>query len=303
MKFALIIPTRNAGKEWETSIASIRQQSLQPDSVLIVDSSSEDLTVQASERAGFSVHIIPVGEFDHGATRQKATELCPGHDIYLFLTQDAIPADPDAFKNIIKAFENDHVGMAYGRQLPRHGAGLIESHARYFNYPEKSNVRSIADKDQFGMKTVFASNSFAAYRISALRDVCGFPSDSIVSEDMYVAAKMLWKGWFLAYCANACVYHSHGYSLVQEFGRYFDIGVFNSREPWVRIEFGGAESEGSRFVKSEVNFLFKKSPWLIPEALLRTVLKFLGYRLGLLESRIPRGICQAVSMQKHYWRE
>lgn len=76
---------------------------------------------------------------------------------------------------------------------------------------------------------------------------------------MYVAAKMLKCGWKVAYCANATVYHSHNYSLLDEFRRYFDIGVFNAREPWVLAEFGVAESEGVKFIRSEFLFLFRKN--------------------------------------------
>ena len=43
------------------------------------------------------------------------------------------------------------------------------------------------------MKTAFNSNSFAAYRRKALKDVGGFPINTILSEDMYVTAKMLLK--------------------------------------------------------------------------------------------------------------
>lgn len=303
MKFSLIIPTRNAGSGWNECISAIRNQSVEPDKILVIDSTSIDDTAKLAREAGFSVEVIAPSNFNHGATRQSGVRQCSAVDIHVFITQDAILADADALKNLIAAFENPNVGMAYGRQLPRRGAGLLESHARYFNYPKKSGVRSMADRHRLGMKTVFTSNSFAAYRASALDDAGGFPGDTIVSEDMYVAARMLQKNWRLAYCADALVYHSHGYSLGQEFGRYFDIGVFNSRESWIRREFGNAESEGSRFLRSELSFVLKSNPWLLPEAMLRTGLKFLGYRLGLLEARIPFSICKALSMQKHYWRE
>ena len=84
------------------------------------------------------------------------------------------------------------------------------------------------------MKTAFNSNSFAAYRRKALKDVGGFPINTILSEDMYVTAKMLLKNWSVAYCADAKVYHSHNYTIWQEFKRYFDIGVFHAKEAWIR---------------------------------------------------------------------
>jgi len=302
VKFSVIVPTYNPGVLWDSWIKALEQQSMQPEKVLVIDSSSDDETVARSRQAGFDVFVIPREEFNHGATRQLAADMCPSIDVLVFLTQDSIFASPNSLENIVSAFGNLKVGLSYGRQLPRKTANPIESHARIYNYPDKSAVRGFQDKRNLGMKTAFASNSFAAYRSEALREVGGFPDSTIVSEDMYVAARMLIHGWYIAYCSDSTVYHSHDYSWFQEFQRYFDIGVFNARESWIRREFGSAESEGGKFVKSELRYLLAHNPLLIPEALLRTCFKLLGYRLGLAESGLPLGIKRAFSMQKAYWR-
>jgi rhamnosyltransferase len=301
VQFSIIVPTLNAGNEWGNWIDAVKMQSVQPQSVLVVDSSSDDDTVRKSLDADFDVRVIPRSEFNHGATRQFAVEQLSEIEICIFLTQDSILADANATKNIIAPFESPQLGMAYGRQLPKPEAGLIEAHARSFNYPPEPAIRSFDDRHRLGIKAAFTSNSFSAYRKTALAEVGGFPSKTIVSEDMYVAAKMLINGWQVAYCADALAFHSHGYTLFQELQRYFDIGVFNSREPWIRQKFGAAESEGGRFVKSELRFLINNNPLLIPEAGFRTILKLFGYRLGIYESRIPRALKRVLSMQKGYW--
>jgi rhamnosyltransferase len=185
--------------------------------------------------------------------------------------------------------------------LPRKSAGPIEAHARLFNYPPESLLKSSADIPSLGIKAAFISNSFAAYRCSALREVHGFPMNTIVSEDTYVAAMMIEAGWKIKYCADAAVYHSHNYTMTQEFQRYFDLGVFHSREPWIRGRFGHAEGEGRKFVLSKLTFLRKKNKWLIPSALLRTVIKYLGFRLGFCEAYLPIKLKVWLSMQKNYW--
>lgn len=303
MKIALIVPTLNAGEYWDKWIDSVTCQSLKPLYVQVIDSCSSDETVNKSIKAGFNVKTISRREFNHGATRQSAVDELKQFDILIFLTQDAILKNLSSLEEIIKPFSNDdRIGVTYGRQLPRSGAGLIESHARYFNYSDVSEVRSFKDSASLGIKAAFTSNSFAAYRKTALLEVGGFPFNTIVSEDMFVAAKMLEKNWKIAYCADAQVYHSHCYTVFQEFQRYFDIGVFNARERWLRQEFGEAESEGYRFVLSEFKFLLKNNSLLIPLALLRTIFKFLGYKLGLSECRIPVPVKRALSMQKTYWK-
>lgn len=301
MKYSIVVPTYNPGEQWLDWVNALKTQSVKPEVILVIDSSSEDDTVLVSRDNGFNVKVIPKSEFNHGGTRQQGIDMLDESEFIVFLTQDSILADTDTIRNLMSAFDDANVALAYGRQLPRQGAGLIESHARSFNYTAKSRINTYEDRFELGLKTPFTSNSFSAYRRSALIGIGGFPDNTIVSEDMYVAAKMLMNEWKIAYCADALVYHSHGYTMFQEFQRYFDIGVFNARESWIRKSFGGAESEGGRFVKSELLFLLKKKPILIPQAILRTVVKLLGYRLGLKESVIPVKIKRLLSMQKAYW--
>lgn len=57
-----------------------------------------------------------------------------------------------------------------------------------------------------------------------------FATPSILSKDTNVAAKMILVEYSIAYVAEAMVYHSHDYTILEEFKRYFDIGVFYGRE-------------------------------------------------------------------------
>lgn len=301
LKIGLCVPTLNAGDEWKEWLKVFLRQNCGLDVVLVIDSSSEDHTVDLARAAGLGVHQIEKASFNHGATRQLGVSLMIDVDIVVFLTQDAILASPDSINNLISTFDNPDVGAAYGRQLPRKTASYIEAHSREFNYPDKSRINSLDDSKKLGIKTAFISNSFAAYRCAALEEVGGFPLNTILGEDTYVAAKMLLNGWKIAYCAEAVVYHSHDYSYLEEFRRYFDIGVFHSRERWFRDELGQAEGEGMRYVKSEVKYLLRRNFLLIPSALLRTVFKLLGYRFGLSENNIPLKIRPHLSMHKGYW--
>jgi rhamnosyltransferase len=100
---------------------------------------------------------------------------------------------------------------------------------------------------------------------------------------MFVACKMLQQGYNIAYQADAIVYHSHSYSLSQEFKRYFDMGKFHTQEQWILDDFGKAEGEGKKFVISEIKYLVKNGNfYLLPLMVIRTAFKFLGYKIGSL---------------------
>ena len=300
-KVALIIPTLNGGEVWLRCLDALRQQVPPPEYVLIVDSGSKDGTDVAALENGFEVLRLTKGTFDHGGTRQMAANRLAAFDVLVYLTQDAVLSDSNALAQLVAPFADLRVGATYGRQLPRLGSGAIEAHARLFNYPPQSNKRTIADKTRMGIKAAFTSNSFAAYRATALAAVGGFPESLILGEDMVVAARMLQAGWAVAYVAEAQVWHSHGYTLLQEFKRYFDIGVMHQDQAWILRDFGKPEGEGGRFVRSEIVYLKDHAPWLLPSAFVRTLAKYLGYKLGQHSSSLPLSIKRKLSMHRGFW--
>lgn len=302
MRIALIIPTRNASGFLDRLLPALASQTLQPDEFLVVDSASRDDGVARLRAAGARVEVIDAATFNHGGTRRMASQMVDA-DVLIFLTQDAIPDTPESFANLCaELLAEPDIGMAYGRQLPHANAGLLAIQARRFNYPPLSRSKRMEDAAQLGIKTCFSSDSFSAYRRVALDAVGGFPEDVIGSEDAYVAGKQLLAGYAVRYAASACVQHSHNYRLMEEFRRYFDIGVFYGRERWIAQAFGGAGGEGRRYVQAEIAALREAgASHRVPEVLLRSALKLLGYRLGHLERYLPRGLKRRISMFATYW--
>ncbi|MGI4021464.1 MAG: glycosyltransferase family 2 protein [Janthinobacterium lividum] len=298
---ALCIPTYNAGKHWIEVLESIKFQDIQPQKKIIVDSGSSDDTVALAKKFGFEVHHISKQEFNHGKTRQQLVNLAFDTDICVFLTQDAILSSNCSIKNLISVFDNENLGIAYGRQLPHKKAKPLEIHARTYNYPPASNTLVIGDQKTLGFKVFFCSNSFSAYKLSALKNVGGFPLDSIMGEDAIVAAKMLKAGYKKAYVATASVYHSHSYSLIEEFKRYFDTRVFHEQNTWIIKEYGKPTGEGLKFVKSELLFVLKNSPRSIIKSVTSIFAKWLGYKVGKYYKIIPITFIKRISMHKSYW--
>lgn len=301
IRTALIIPTFNGGDLFAQLLRSLEEQTYQPQAKIVIDSGSSDGTAGLAEAHGFKVRAVAPQEFNHGTTRQLGLVDAAEAEFLIYLTQDAVLADKDSLAKLLAAFDDGMVGVVYGRQLPRPGAGPIEAHARLFNYSGQSRIKSMEDAPALGIKTPFSSDSFAAYRRKALEEVGGFPEGVIQSEDMYVAAKMLLAGWKNVYCAEAVVYHSHALSYRQEFRRYFDTGVFHARNPWIRQQFGGAGGEGRRFVQSQLGLLLRRHIWLIPSAVIRTAIKAVAFQMGLKERRLPVLLKTKISHSPGFW--
>lgn len=301
MKYYIAIPTYNGGEVWKSTVEEILKYAPPGLFVHVIDSSSKDGTATIAEKAGFDVLTIAGSDFNHGGTRNQAVEKYIDHyDVVIFLTQDAIPQQ-NFVEEIISVFADSSIACAYGRQLPHTDANPLARHARSFSYPEKGYICGKEDIAAMGLKTVFMSNSFSAYRLSAFKEIGGFPSNTILCEDMFFTAKAILAGYKVAYVAKATVRHSHNYTPSEEFKRYFDIGVFHKDEPWIRKNIGGAGGEGKKFIFSEIKFLLKHAPFWIPLACINNIMKITGYKLGQQYQRIPKKIIKSFSMHKRYW--
>lgn len=303
MKLALLVPTFNAGTDWQKVLDSINSQNIKFDYKTIVDSGSTDNTVNLALKFGFKVISIDKSEFNHGATRQLLADSATDAEICVFLTQDAILATSQSIQNLVDVFSNPEIGMAYGRQLPHVNAQPLEIHARLYNYPEVSHIIGIEDQSQLGFKAFFSSDSFSAYRKTSLMAVGGFPPDSIMGEDAIVAARMLKAGYKKAYAGNATVYHSHSYTLTEEFKRYFDTRVFHEQNLWMLKEYGKPTGEGLKFIKSELKYALNNAPGSLLKSVTSIFAKWLGYNSGRFFNKMPIFLVKKLSMHSFYWKK
>lgn len=294
---SIIIPTYNAAPYITNLLEALEQQIFTDAEVVVIDSSSQDNTIAIAQSHGARTLSIPKQEFDHGLTRTIGAKQTQG-DILVYLTQDALPLGRNSLAKLIEPFGDDRlVGVTFGRQLPRADATPFGQHLRLFNYPAISYRRSLSDCAGHGIRAAFCSNSFAAYRKSALEEVGWFKGGLLMGEDMHACARMLLKGYKVVYAADAAVLHSHNYSIKQEFKRYFDMGVFLHKESWILDTFGKAEGEGLRFTRSEIAYLFEKRLYgYLHASLIRAGAKWLGYRLGHCHQLLPRALLKLVSM-------
>ena len=301
-RFALCIPVLNPGRWVDRLIGGIEAQTAAPERIIVIDSSSTDGSVERFSKLGAQIVTIPRVHFDHGGTRNMALDLSDA-EVIMYLTQDSIPADEHAFATLIAGLmAGEQIGVAYGRQLARPDAApRVQAH-RVFNYPDEPARRTADDIARLGIRAAFSSDSWDAYRRSALEDIGRFPSRIIGSEDRWAAARLLQRGWEVAYVPEACVEHSHDYRPMEDFRRYFDIGVMHSSEPWFVEWVGNAEREGIALVRRQAAAL-RSAGVRAPTARVtaRAAVSWLGFRLGRAYKRLPNAVCRWCSMNKGYW--
>ncbi|MDY2591070.1 MAG: glycosyltransferase [Agathobacter sp.] len=277
---SVIIPTLNAQKYIEKLIDKLKAQKLEQElEIIVIDSASDDKTVQIARDAGARVLEINRAEFDHGGTRNLGWRSAKG-EIICFMTQDALPVDDLYLTNLIQGFEDNDVVMISGRQVPKSDANYVERLTRAFNYPAISIVRSQKDIESMGIKAYFFSDVCAAYRRSFLEETGGFDSPIISNEDMLLAAKALQAGYRVRYEAKAEVYHSHNFSLRYQYCRNFDVAVFMEMYKDI-VKGDGTTGEGIRMVLYTEKELFLHLHFVsMFRCVFESAAKFLGNRAG-----------------------
>lgn len=245
---SVIIPTLNASLYIEKQLEQIFRQTVEVDEVIIVDSESEDNTVELTGKYD-KVRVIHVkrSEFDHGKTRDYAIRNSTGQ-IVILMTQDAVLEDVSCFEYLVDTLRDKKIAQVTARQLPRKDANIMERLIREFNYPDKSNVRSQADVRNMGIKTFFSSDVCAAYNKDTYFKLGGFDYPLKTNEDMFFAARVIQAGYMVAYNADAEVVHSHNFTLKQQYRRNYIQGyeLENHKNLLLNVS---ENSEGMKLVK------------------------------------------------------
>lgn len=306
MKIDVIIPLYKPGKELFELLDMLKKQTQVIQNIILMNTEEkyfEQLTYGTDFVHAYpnvKVYHLSKKEFDHGKTRHMGVKKSDA-DVFVTMTQDALPTNEKLIEKLIANLDGK-VAVAYARQLPREDCRLEERLSRDFNYPSEPRVKTAEDLETLGIKTYFCSNVCAAYRRDIYEELGGFVKRAIFNEDMIYAAKVIEKGYAVAYEAEAEVIHSHNYSNMQQLHRNFDMGVSQAehREIFEKVP---SESEGMKLVKSTTKELMKqKMWWRIPCFYMQCASKYAGYFMGKHYKRLPRKLILFLTSNKEYWK-
>lgn len=305
-KVNVIIPTYKPDEKFLRLINRLEKQTVKPERIIIVNTEQKyfDRLIYGThfleEHKTVEIHHISRREFDHGRTRHLGMKKADS-EFVLLMTQDAVPADDKLIEQLLMAFQEEGVAVAYARQLPDKNSGVIESYTRQFNYPPQGMVKSKEDIEKLGIKTYFCSNVCAMYKKSIYEELGGFVRHTIFNEDMIFAAGAIKAGHKIAYRAQAQVIHSHNYTGKEQLKRNFDLGVSQAQHPEI---FTGISSgqEGTRLVKETAAYLRKSgnSKYLF-RLVVQSGCKYLGYLLGKNYKKLPKKMVLGLTSDKTFW--
>lgn len=307
MKVDVIIPTYKPEERFFEMIGRLEKQTVPVNRIIVMNTEQKEFEKKTDSKAFLKAHPkvsllhLSQSEFDHGGTRNAGIAKSDS-DVFLCMTQDALPAGDRLIENLTKAlYAQENVAAAYARQLPEKDCGVLERYTRQFNYPDQSCVKGKEDIPALGIKTFFCSNVCAAYRREIFDRLGGFVEHTIFNEDMICAAGAVKAGYRIAYAADALVIHSHNYTAWQQFCRNFDLGVSHAQYPEIFADVP-PENEGMKLVAQTAGYLCRKHPLFLPKLFLHSGMKWMGYRMGKKYEKLPVGLVKRLSMQKSYWK-
>ena len=309
-KIAAVILAYKPDEKLKMIVSRLKAQTIIPDEILImhtVDEETSDTELEwAYDMEEVAVERVKKAEFDHGGTRDKAMQLCESFDYVLFMTQDAIPKNRKVIEYLLEALKADVStnAVAYARQEPDKGCNIIERYTRSFNYPDEphSGLERAAETNN-GIKAIFSSDVCAMYSRRLYNDVGGFPGRTIFNEDMVFAGKALKADKDVIYEPKAVVIHSHNYSGVEYFKRYFDLGVSHAEFDYILKDYHSGD-EGIKLVKETAKFLIRRKKYIMLIPLIYySGLKLMGMKLGKIYKKLPKQVIEACTMNKDYWKK
>lgn len=232
MKVDIICPLYNAENYIKNLHKSFgMQKNVDINKIIYIITKGKDDTLEQVKQLNCLYKVIEPEEFSHSLTREKAAFESDA-DIIVFVTQDIIIKRDDWLENLVKPIQNMEVDACYSRQICANNS--IEKYTRECNYSSESRIVSKDDIKNLGLKTFFFSDASSAIKKETFVKLKGYDNKNLViSEDMYIAYKLIMNGYKIKYCADSEVIHSHNFTLKQQYKRYYDTGRFFKENPYL----------------------------------------------------------------------
>lgn len=196
----VIVPAYNEAQTLPDTLRSLREQTLQPEEVIVVDDGSTDSTAEVARSFGVTV-LRPPGNTGSKAGAQNLALPHVKTEFSMAIDADTTLA-PDGIERLMAAFVDPRVTAACGMVIPRHVRTVWER-GRYVEYLFAfSFYKPIQD---YFRHPLISSGCFSAYRTDELRKVGGWPTRTL-AEDMDLTWTFYAQGQGVRFIPEAVCY-------------------------------------------------------------------------------------------------
>ena len=206
---SIVIRCYNEAEHLPKLFEELKRQTFRDYEVVVVDSGSDDGTLDIVETEDVNLQHIAKEEFSFGPSLNIGCRAAQA-EFLAFISAHCYPQDQDWLANLIDGFSDSRVAAVYGKQR-----GIPDSH-----FSERQIFkRWFPDESVTRQEDPFSNNANCAIRRSLWEQN---PYDETLTglEDVAWAQRVMRDGWWVGYRADAGVIHVHNESPSQIRNRY-----------------------------------------------------------------------------------
>lgn len=313
---SIIILSKNEEKHIGAVLEMIfRQVTDKKYEVILIDSGSQDSTLEIARKYPLKIKEIPANEFGHGKTRNLGAQIASG-EIVVYLNADALPRDKNWLNHLFDNFKDDEkIVGAYSRIYPQPHCNPLRTW-EILNDIAHSYKQKVKFIDNFA--NYYQMNSRDKRRFLAFQTIsCAIRRDFLLKypfqdidfgEDLEWSKRIIEKGFKIVFESESCVVHSHNFyfSFFKTLQKYFDDAKLNHRIfnmwPWRNFPMlaGCIVFKILRDIKYILTLnkeLYYKIRWLFFSPVIRLA-ELLGIVLGANSQYLPRRLQNRLSLVK-----
>lgn len=249
---SVIVPTYNAGKQFEQFIQLIKlQKGIKHIELVVVDSGSSDGTVELCQKYEIVLKQIPNKEFTHSYARNLGAMQAKG-DVLVFMTQDALPVGDYWLYNMIHPIINGEAAATSARELCPDESEL------FYKVASMTYTNFLKTVHESQLNQYYGTESIDELRRKAsLTDIASAICAPIFrkylyqydyAEDLDMGIRLLKNGYKIKLLSDVRVLHGHSrsagyyvrrgfveYRALEKILPYFSIKRIASKEAAIKI--------------------------------------------------------------------
>jgi glycosyltransferase involved in cell wall biosynthesis len=206
---SVVIRCYNEAEHIGKLLAELKRQSFTDYEVIVVDSGSDDGTLDIVRSEDVILEHIRKEDFSFGRSLNIGCRAAKG-EFLVFISAHCYPEHEDWLANLLAGFGDEKVAVVYGKQR-----GIPDSH-----FSERQIFKSWFPEESIARQEgPFSNNANAAVRRS-LWELNPYDESLTGLEDVAWAQQVMREGWWVSYRADAGVIHVHSETPSQIRNRY-----------------------------------------------------------------------------------
>ncbi len=223
-RLTVLVPAYNEAESLADTLRSLRNQTLRPEEIIVIDDCSTDATAEVARNEGVTV-LRPATNTGSKAGAQNFALAQVRTEFTMAVDADTMLA-PDAIERLMKALTDPEIAAACGFVLPRHVKTIWER-GRYIEYLFAFGFFKVI-QDYYD-RPLIASGCFSVYRTDVLRANEGWARRT-VAEDMDLTWSFYQAGQGVRFVPAACCYpiEPHNYRFMSKQLRRWSHGFLQN---------------------------------------------------------------------------